>query len=144
MKTKEEYRESLHRTGVPIFPGDRVLKKDILQLPFQASGLELVDIKELDIEKAADGFISKLHLIVKGGEKGSMDKIYEGNKDVVEEALGAFAGAYTNGLIDRAALQVKSKNNENLWLDIHFYYNFEAMLCNLNLKPFCYKLIERS
>lgn len=69
MKTKEEYRESLHRTGVPIFPGDRVLKKDILQLPFQASGLELVDIKELDIEKAADGFISKLHLIVKGGKK---------------------------------------------------------------------------
>lgn len=143
MKTKEEYRESLKRTGVPIFPGGKVLKKDILQLPFQASGLELVDIKELELEKVPEGFISKLHLVIKGGSDGRVEEIYNKNKSVVEESLGAFAGAYTNGLVDRAALRVKSHNNENLWLDIQFYYNFEAMLCDLDLTSFCYTLVEQ-
>jgi len=142
-KNKEQYKESLNRMGVPIFPGDKVSKKDILQLPFQASQLKVVEIKELGIDKTPEGFVTKLHLIVNGGENDAIDKIYQKNKGVVEEALGAFMGAYTNNLVDRAALKVKSHNNENLWVDVHFFYNLDGILEGLNVKPFCYKLIER-
>jgi len=140
---KNEYIKSLTRMGVPIFPGGKVSKKDILQLPFQSSDLKVVNVKELGIDKNPDGFVSKLHLVIEGGKQNQIEKIYQKNKGVVEEALGAFMGAYTNNLIDRAVLRVKSRNKDNLWVDVQFYYNLTKVLEGLNMMPFCYRLIER-
>ena len=142
MKSKQKFRDSLSRMGVPIFPGDKILKKDILQLPFQSSGIELVEIKHLGVEKLSDCFVVQLHLVVSGGDKTKAKEVFTKNKAAVEKALGAFAGAYTNKLVDRAAVEVKSSNDENVWANIKFYYNLDDLVKNLSLDPFCYRLYE--
>lgn len=142
MKSKQKYRDSLSRMGVPIFPGDKILKKDILQLPFQSSGVEVLEIRNLGIEKQSDSFVVQLHLVVTGGDKTKVKEVYEKNKEEVEKALGAFAGAYTNKLVDRAALELKSSNDENIWVNVKFYYNLDDLIKQVSLDPFCYRLYE--
>lgn len=140
---KDELKKSLHRMGVPVFPGDKVLKEDVLSLPFQGSGLQVVGIKKIKTEQKPQYCLHRLHLKIKGGDVAKIDSILAKNKGAVENKLTAFYQQKTGGVLGPVTVNVHSRNNENIWLDLLFHYNPKAML-SCDFGPFCYHLVERS
>ena len=139
---KEELKKSLHRMGVPVYPGDKVHKEDMLSLPFQSSGLEVTDIKPIKTEQFPAYTSHRIHLKIKGGDAEKIDSVITKNKDVVEKQLSKYYAKQSNGVLGPVKLNMHSRNNTNCWLDLHFYYNQKAIICH-DSSPFCYHLLER-
>lgn len=140
---KDELKKSLHRMGVPVYRDDKVHRDDILSLPFQSSGLEVASIEPIKTQKFADYCSHRIHLKIKGGDAEKIDKVFNKNKDVVQKKLSCYCAKQSGGVLGNVEVHLHSRNNENLWLELHFYYNPKAFLAD-NFEPFCYHLLERS
>lgn len=140
---KNNFKKSLTRMGVPIYPGDKVQKEDVLSLPFQSSGLQVTHIKSIKTEQFPGYTQHRIHLKIKGGDADKIDSAVAKNKGAVEQKLSGYYGQQSNGILGPVKLNMHSRNNTNCWLDLLFYYNPKAFLCH-DSSPFCYHLLERS
>ena len=140
---KDQLKKSLNRMGVPTYPGDKVLREDILSLPFQSSVLKVDSINSIKTENFADYCSHRIHLKIKGGDAEKIDKIFNKNKDVVQKKLSCYCAKQSGGVLGNVEVHLHSRNNENLWLELKFYYNTKSFLSD-NFEPFCYHLLERS
>jgi hypothetical protein len=139
---KEELKKSLNRMGIPTYPGGKVLKQEMLSLPFKKSGMEVTKISPIKTEKHREYCMYRVHLAVTGGDVDKIDAVVAKNLEAVENKLTHFCKTHTNGVLDTVKVNMHSRNNTNCWLDLLFYYNIEAILCH-EFGPFCYHLMER-
>lgn len=135
-------KKSLHRMGIPTYPGDKVQKSEILTLPFNKSGMEVTNISSIKTEQHPKYCLHRIHLKIKNGDAEKIDSTISKNKGSVEDKLAHYYKMLTNGVLGPVQVNLHSRNNTNCWLDLLFFYNPEAILCH-DFGPFCYHMIER-
>lgn len=141
---KNSFKAKLNRMGVPIYPGDKLLKEDIISLPFQSSGLKVVGLKPIKTEKHPDYCLYRVHLSIQNGDAARIASAFNQNKECVEKKLSCYCRQKTGGLLNPVKIELQSHNDENAWLNIMFHYNPKALFQDCDFKPFYYHLMERS
>lgn len=140
-----QLKVSLIKMGVPVFKNNKVCKRDLEDLSFEESGLDVVSAKPLDHRDEPNKLVCTWHLKIAGGDVDLIENVFYKNKLDVEKGMLCYCHKLGFGAVDAVEFVIKNKNNENVWLEVTYHYNLKEA-CEKEeacMDPFFHRLFER-
>ncbi len=141
---KDQLKESLVYMGVPIYRNDKIRKKDIVNLPFEDSGIQIKEIKKIEVDKHPEYYLCHLHIVLSNDDVSNIDSVFAKNKKNVEQNMTHYLQKNELQCVTKVDLAIKSRNANNLWMDVYIYFDLKPVLDSLSTDCFFYQLLERN
>jgi hypothetical protein len=135
----------LVRTGVPVYKNNKICRKDLQDLKFKDSGLEVREFKLLDCRDEPGAFAASWHVAVEGGDSKMIDGIFHKNKRRVEKKLLQYCRQMGFGSVTGVELKMLNRNSGNVWIEAEFKCSLKDAWEREEgcMAPFFHRLFER-